>query len=79
MRTQTTHSLIGPKGTVLIGQNGVTLANKDVDGDITAQLWMGKASVLLDEILFQELLNKGWLTWQEHSAKRQFQGRRHMA
>ena len=33
--------------------------------------WTGKVSVLLVEIQFQELLYKGWLRRQEHSAERQ--------
>ena len=46
------------------------LAGEEADGGaIAAQLdWMGKASVLLVELGFQELLCKGWLRWQEHSA-----------
>ena len=32
--------------------------------------WMGEASVLLDEIKFQELFFKGWFRWQKLSAGR---------
>lgn len=48
----------GPEGTVLIGHNGVTLVSEEADGDIAVQLshWMEKASVLVVEIAFQELL-----------------------
>ena len=34
--------------------------------------WMGKAEVLLVEIGFQELFYKDWLSWQKHTAGRQF-------
>lgn len=39
--------------------------------------WTGKASVLLVEIQFQELLCKAWLRWQEY-CRQAFQCRRHM-
>lgn len=34
--------------------------------------WTGKASILLAEIQFQELLYKDWLRCQKHSADKQF-------
>ena len=49
-------SQFGPKDTVLIGQNGVTLGSSD---------WMGKSSVLLGETGFQRFHCKCWLRWQK--------------
>lgn len=49
------------------------MAGEDTEMAIVAQT--GKASVLVVEMLFQELLYKGWPRWQDHSAGRQFSGR----
>ena len=63
---------IGPKGTVLIGQNGDTLIDWWRSWwCFSCSDWMEKASVLLVEIGFQELLHKGWLRMQKHSVSRQ--------
>ena len=59
--------MIGPKGTVLIGQNRAIHWLELCSSD-----WMGKTSVLLVEIGLQGLHYRGWLRWQTHSVGRQF-------
>ena len=66
-RTTNPCNLIGPKGTVLIGQNRAIHWLELCSSD-----WMGKTSVLLVEIGLQGLLYRGWLRWQTHSVGRQF-------
>ena len=68
MRTPNPHSLIGLKGTVLIGQNKTTL----MDQSCAAVIAWGKSQSLLVKIGFQELFYEGWLRWQQHSTDRQF-------
>ena len=63
VRTPNPWSLIGPKGSVLIGHNRASLI-----GQICATEWMGKFSILLFDTGFQELCYKGWLRWQKHRA-----------
>ena len=54
--TSNSHTLIGPKGTVLMGQNGATLVCKDADRSVPAQLQLYReASVLLVEMQLQGL------------------------
>lgn len=45
MGTANHHSLIGPKDTVLIGQNGATVFGEDADGAIAAQLQLDGESL----------------------------------
>lgn len=39
------------------------LVGEDANEDIAAQLWLDKVSVLLVQIVSQEVLYKGWLSW----------------
>ena len=45
MRTPNLHSLIGLKGTVLIGQNGTTLVSEEADRDLAAQFQLDGESL----------------------------------
>ena len=61
MRTPNLHSLIGLKGTVLIGQNRATPVGQSCTAD-----WIPEG-LLLVGTGFQNLLYKGWLSQQKES------------
>ena len=68
MRTSNLHSLIGPKGTFLIGYKWAAVLGWWTcwwGYNCAALIGEGKASVPLVEIGFQELLHKSWLRWQK--------------